>query len=248
MIAVRGYSRRDVLRAAGGLGAVAFVGDSASAEHDRNQEEDVTVEYDESLIREYQPDLVLTGVDPRPSAFHALHATKDGTSLNAVYGFAKYPFQEGRTDHDSHLGDHEPMIVWYDDATGETERVDYAAFHWFRERARGSNLEYATDARKRPVFAVDPDYHHYYRTTADAPGELIETRNLLDTIDLWLDEGMEEELALSQPYNPWAMLSRDHWWRDGALGPVDRALMALYFNSGLSGATETSDLGRVDPW
>jgi hypothetical protein len=250
---VTDQTRRDVLKAgaAAVASAVAVGGVSSSvAAADRSAPESVTVSFDESRIREYMPSLVLEGVDPLPLAFHALHAESSNSGLNAVYGFTRYPYQSGVTSADSHLGDHEPLIVWYDATTGDVERVDYSAYHWFRGTASAAQLAFATDERRRPVFRVDPNYHHYYTYQGDIPGERIQLENLLKSWPRWRDNGLDDALALSQPFDPYAMLSRPTWWRDTAGNSYDKFVKALYFDLGISGARETSDLsaGEVSAW
>lgn len=243
-------NRRDVLRASGiALAGATAATPTASAGHaDRGAPEEVTLEYDEEIIKAYQPRLVLEGVNPRPVNFHALHARSTESTLNAVYGFALYSYQEGATSHDSHLGDHEPIIVWYDQESGDVVRVDYAAYHWFRGTAPAESLEFGDDAGKQPRFRVDPTYHHYYAYTGDVPGEQIETTSLLESIEPWLNNGLEESLAASQPYDPYAMLSRPTWWQHNAGNWLDASLKALWFNVGLSGASSTADVGEVRTW
>jgi hypothetical protein len=247
-----GTSRRRLLataaKAAASIAGAGTIASVASADGERTVPSDVTLSYDKSKIREYQPDLVLQDVDPRPYGTWALHAESTDSGLNAVYGFTKYPYQEGETQYDSHWLDHEPWIVWYDDATGQTERVDYSAYHWFHGFANADQVAFATDARKRPVLRVDPQYHHYYLYSGELAGELIETNSLLAKIDDWLANGMDEELALSQPYNPWEMFGRESWWRDTAANTYEQFTKALWFNLGLTDATATSDLDGVSLW
>jgi hypothetical protein len=245
-------SRRDVLAAAatvgGSLAGAGATTSVASADGERSTLADVTLSYDKAKIEEYQPELVLQSVEPRPYGVWALHATKKGSGLNAVYGFTRYPYQQGQTEYDSHFLDHEPWIVWYDAATGTTERVDYAAYHWFRGHAFRDQLEFATDAEKRPVLRVDPNYHHYYLYSGSLAGERPEVNSLLDAIEDWLANGMDEELAVSQPYDPWAMMGRESWWREEARGSFEVVWNAFWFNLGLSDARATSDLDGVPLW
>ena len=243
-------TRRDVLRAGAASGAAAFtvIGASTPAAAAREPPSEVTLSDDDDLIAKYQPQLVLEGVEPRPLAFYGLHAESAESTLNCVYGFTQYPFQEGVSRQDSHLGDHEPIIVWYDQTTGDVERIDYAAYHWFRGTRSGDQLTYADDARHRPLFRVDPTYHHYYDYRGDLPGEQIERRSLLDAIDSWLANGLEDELAPSQPYDPYDMLSRPTWWAHTTSNWLNATLSALWFNLGLSDATSTADVQEVSAW
>lgn len=250
-------SRRAVLRATapgiglgGGVGAVAGLAQLAAAEHsERGPPDHVTVSYDDARIAEYQPQLVLDGVSPEPLGYYGLHAESEESSLNAVYGFVKFPYQEGRLGRaDGHLGDHEPIIVWYDSASGEVERVDYAAYHWFHGWAPADAFQYADEAQKRPMVRVDPAYHHFYIYSGAAAGERLERENLLEGIDGWLANGLEENLALSQPFNPWDMFGRESWWRHNRSNRIDASLKALWFNLGLADASKTSDVSEVSAW
>lgn len=247
-----GTSRRDVLARGGSLSvsSVAVVGTSAAVAYaaSRTAPDGVTIEYDEETIKKYQPRLILDGVSPEPLAFHALHAESQDSSMNAVYGFVRYPYQDGATQADSHLGDHEPLIVFYDAANGDVVRVDYAAYHWFRAWAEASAFKYADDAENQPILRVDPTYHHYYLYQGEWPGTQLEVRDLTESLDSWLNNGMAEELATSQPYNPWAMLGRESWWKHTAGNWFDALGKSLWFNLGLSGARSTSDLSGVSTW
>lgn len=211
---------------------------------------ELTLTYDESLIRQYQPQFILEGVSPEPLAFHALHAESNESTLNAVYGFTFYSYQEGGAGRaDSHLGDHEPVIVWYDQSDGSVFRVDYAGYHWFRAAAPADAFQYADDGSStRPMLRVEKTYHHYYIYSGSFPGDQIQTENLLSSIDGWLSNGFDESLALTQPYDPWDILGRESWWRHNS-GNLFRAFFkGLWFNLGLSSARQTSDLSEVNTW
>jgi hypothetical protein len=233
---------------AAGVGFAAISSGEVAASGGRESPQYVTVEYDEAIIKQYQPQLVLEGVEPEPIAFHALHATSSESTLNAVYGFTKYPYQEGVTSADSHLGDHEPIIVWYDDSTGDVVQVDYAADHWFRGSVAPETLQYADEDQRRPMFRVDPRYHHYYVYSGGFPGTQLPVEDLTASLDSWLANGLEESLATSQPYDPYRMLGRESWWKHTTGNWIDASLKALWFNLGLSDARETSDLQEVSTW
>jgi len=246
----RQWSRRQVLVTVGsaGIGAVT-ASTTARADHEELGAPDgVTLSYDESTIQEYLPGFVLEGVEPEPLAFHALHAESSESTLNCVYGFMQYPYQEGKTSQDSHLGDHEPLIVWYDQSSGDVARTDYAGYHWFRATAMPSTLEFVDETQHRIKMRPDPQYHHYYSYSGDLPHEDVEVKNLLDSIGPWLDNGLEENLAVSQPYDPYEMLGRQTWWAHTAGNYVDAWLKATWFNLGLSEAGATSDLKEVQTW
>lgn len=253
MSSVRSVTRRDVLQAGGAAIAAGSIGvisaGTAAAEHAEYTPDHVTLEYDDATVAKYQPQLVLNGVEPRPLGYWGMHATSTESTLNAVYGFVRYPYQEGRAGrNDSHLGDHEPIIVWYDQSSGETVRVDYSAYHWFRGSRDADALAFVSEDRHRPILRVDPRYHHYYGYTGDLPGEQLEREDLTAAIGGWLNNGLEESLALSQPYDPWQMLSRDSWWRHTRSNWLNAWLQAVWFNVGLSDATATADVEKVSVW
>lgn len=261
MTSVPGSSRRDVLKATAGaavpggasaaivLGSAVGVAAAAHDDHRENLAETVDWSDDAALIEPYQPQFVLEGVDPEPIGFYALHAEHENRDLAAVYGFTRYPYQAGNVGRtDSHYGDHEPIIVFYDTTTGEVARVLYAAYHWFRGTALPKALTFADDQDRRPVFRVDPDYHHYYIYDGPLPGRRLEVRSLLDYIGGWLDADAEGELALSQPWDPWDMLGRESWWRHTTGNWIQAVFGAIWFNIGISGATETADVEEVSAW
>lgn len=237
------------LAASGATVGLATAGsEPVAADHRERIPDHVSLSFDEEIIERYRPQLVLEDVEPRPLAFYGLHATSTESSLNAVYGFTKYPFQQGQSHSDSHLGDHEPVIVFYNQSSGEVELVAYSAYHWFKGQTTADALTFATDARTTPVLQVDPTYHHHYLYAGARDGERIELRNLLDSIDGWLANGLEENLAPSQPFNPWEMLGRETWWRHTTGNWINAFLLSLWFNLGLSDAAATSDLSEVSTW
>lgn len=245
-----------MLKTGGAVGSLAAglaaASSEASAEHaGRGAPDHVTLSYDETLIKEYQPQLVTSGVEPEPLRYYALHAESTESTLNAVYGFTMYPYQDGNlARQDSHLGDHEPSVVWYDQASGDVVRVDYSAYHWFRGTAPADSFQYAdadTD-QHRPMLRVDPAYHHHYLYSGSAAGERLEVGSLLDVIESWLNNGLESQLALSQPYDPWELFGRESWWRHTTSNWINAQLEALWFNLGLSEAAKTSDLQEVSTW
>lgn len=247
----RDVTRREVLgtvgTAAAGLTGASALSQPAAATHTDSTPDDVTITYDEDLIREYQPALVLKGLDPEPVAFHALHAESSASDLNVVAGFTFYSHQSGLTSADSHLGDHEPIYVFYDATTGAVEYVLYAAYHWFKARAVRDVLQFQDP--HRPVFRPDVEYHHYRIYSGDREGELIETKDLTASIDGWLENGLEEELALSQPNNPYDMQGRETWWRHTRENWIDAKWLAFWFNWNLfTNVADRSDLGEVETW
>jgi hypothetical protein len=229
----RRVSRRRFLRTTGAaaLATVASSG-AASASHRRETPDKVTISEDPALIEPYQPQFIMEDVEPAPEGYFALHATHEDEPFNAVYGFLRYPYQDGRTAQDSHHLDHEPTVVYYDPDTGDVVHVDYSAWHWFRARASAEALTFTADGR--PKLRVHPRYHHYLLTASGQSGTRYEPDSLVERIDGWLANGMSSELAVSQPYNPWDLRTRGSWWRRTLDNQIGVRLRALAFNFGFA--------------
>lgn len=234
-------SRRELLHLAGAatVGLAGLTG-SASASHGDSIPAHVSLEYEHETIRDYQPQLVLENVEPKPLAFYGLHATSDEYSTNVVAGFTKYPYQQGYSSEDSHLGDHEPVYVFYDEATGDITRVLFSAYHWFKGVVVPDDLQIADP--HRPVLKPHRKHHHYLLYSGPSTGTLVETRDLQSAIDGWLQNGMEEQLALSQPHNPYAMRGRGTWWRHTSGNYVNALLFSIWHDLGLGPETAVSEV------
>lgn len=242
-------TRRGLIKGLGSAAAASATGvvGVAMASHLRDIPDKVTISDDPSLIKPYRPRFVLEDVEPDPIAYYGLHAEHEDRDLAAVYGFVTYPFQDGRTEADSHLGDHEPIIVFYEQETGDIARVHYTPYHWFNTAAVPETIQFTSDGS--PMFRVHPRYHHYQLYAGEASGRDLELRSLADAIDGWLANGMNSELALSQPYDPWDMFGRESFWRHTFGNYLEAWGSALWFNLGFAGAAgDDSDVSGVSAW
>lgn len=242
------WSRRDLLKY---LGAAALGGAAASApasaSHDRDIPPYVTLSYDEELIRQYQPLLVLNGVENRPTGYHAVYVESAESDLDVIVGFNYYLYQAGvdPAGRDSHLGDREPVYIYIDSASGEPIKVQYSAYHWYE------NTQYYQDLRtdstgKRAKLQVVPRWHHHVTYDGWQEGETLEVFDLRESFPSWLDNGLEEELHQGAVYNPTEeMQQRDYWWADGAQNWMERSLASVYLVLGVRGASQTDLDGGI---
>lgn len=244
--------RRELLRR-GGAAAVAApaaaltLTQHASAEHPDSQPPYVSLTYDESLINQYQPLLLLHGVEERPQAFHAVYCESAESDLDVVVGFHYYLTQKGASTQDSHLGDREPVYVYVDSATGEPVKVQYSAFHWYENTAHWDDIQ-ADGSGKRPYLRVVPKHHHHrtYDGFVDSDEATdLPLRNLLESYPGWLDNGLEDEIHPGVVYNPQEeMQHRQYWWADGVQTFQERLLAQIYLAAGVRGA----DKSDVEGW
>lgn len=239
-------SRRQTLRAAGavlagGIGAAALSA-PAAADHQDAKPEYVTLSYNEELIKTYQPLLVLEGVEVEPWSYHALYAESSESDLDVVVGFHKYPYQEGYSSQDSHLGDREPVYIYVDSSSGEPIKVQYSFYHWYENTESWSDVK--TDSSgKRPIMRVVPKHHQhrvYGGWKTGAEGRDLPVKNLLESYPGWLDAGLEDDIHPGAVYNPQEeMQYRDYWWREEALGTFEHILNGVWLRLGLGEGSQT---------
>ncbi|PSO54347.1 MAG: hypothetical protein BRC31_01915, partial [Actinobacteria bacterium QS_5_72_10] len=115
---------------------------------------------------------------------------------------------------DSHFGDHEPVLVFVDSASGELGRVAASVYHWSKGQAPAEQVP-LYDGTHPKLRVIDP-WHHYTETTEDGVLEPVE--DLSDVYQSWLDNGLEDDLHPGANTDPWRMRTRGHWWRDAAFG------------------------------
>lgn len=240
-------TRRDYLRgvgsaagtAAGGVALLGGAASSALAEHADAQEPYVTLSYPEGLIKQYQPLLVLDGVENEPNAYHALYAESQESDLDVVVGFHHYYYQEGYSQFDSHLGDREPVYVYVESETGEPVKVQYSAFHWHENTEMWQDLSTGS-SELRPKMRVVPKHHQHRTYHGDAAGETVPVANLLESYPQWLSNGLEEEIHPGAVYNPQEeMQHRDYWWKESRGTFWDRAVWPYYVDLGIKGGDKT---------
>lgn len=213
-------TRRGFLRIAGATAGAATGGSvlagPAVADH-FDEGTDVTRTFDEPLLDAVRPLFDLRATEGTPDLV-GFAARTDGEDLTACVFWLEWMVQDGLTTADSHLGDHEPIYVFVDEAGGPTvEEVVYSGYHWLA----ASTPAPPTDADGHPQFRVVNTYHHY----ALAPDLSRDVASLLDVQHLdddlfrdWLDEGLEDDLEPGAVRDPWVMRQRESWWRNNSLG------------------------------
>lgn len=207
------------------------------ATHPDTQPDHVTLTYDESWLQTYRPMLVLRELDVRPNSMHAWRATSTEHDLDVGCYWAEYPYQQGVSEYDSHLGDHEPIYVLVD-GNGDVDSVIYSGYHWLAARTESPTLY---DGTHPQLYAVSP-WHHYLMTGEQ--GEFVDLEPLTESFSSWLDNGLEDDLDPGSVVNPWTMTARSDWWREDITGVSFNALYirALY-RAGFHGA-EYTDLNN----
>jgi len=225
----RTHSRREFLSRAGalavGTGFTATLSSRARAAVARAsyKPSHVSIEYDEETLLKYRPRLWFSGDEYEKfiNLYGWLATSPEYETDVAVY-WSEYTHQEGVSEYDSHDGDHEPIYVFIRD--GAVEKVVYSAYHWLRATSYAPVLD-GTHA----LFRVIEPWHHYTSTSLD--GKLTSIGDLTGTFDDWLEEGLDESLALGSVVNPWIMSRRDHWWRSAVAGISFDALYVSILHS-----------------
>lgn len=241
--------RRAFLKKAGalsslGIGVTASAG-IASATHLGEQPEHVTITYDEDWLKQYQPALVFEkGTQDKLIGQFAWRATSTEYEEDVGVYWCSYTHQDGVSEYDSHLGDHEPLYVFVDSETGDVSRIIYSAYHWLAGRTTAPPL----DATHPKMHVVKP-WHHYYTTPAAGSfadlyklgsQESLDDPNVTTTFESWLENGLEESLEPGTVVDPWIMKSRGDWWRDDVAGVSFNAIyVSVLLKLGLHEASQT---------
>lgn len=224
-------TRRRFLKTVGAVGVGgAVLSTPAAGEHFDHQPDSVTLTYDEDVLNDYRPELVLSD-DARPK-FNGLYgwtATSPDYDTDAHVFWAEYSHQEGLSPFwgaltDSHYGDHEPLVVFSDSDSGEVEWLVASTYHWTAGKVSGEDA--SMNGTHPHLRAIDP-WHQF--TAADRSGTFPEVHDLTQEFDSWLANGMEDPLEPGVVVNPWRMLDRDDWWRDeGVLINTDRLIVSAF--------------------
>lgn len=229
------HTRREFVSAIG-KGAVApaagvtlLSSDPARADEDplSYKPESVSWEKDMEVLRRFQPRLDLTLIeenpdDAKPVTLHgSIHYSADFENAVAQY-WCEYQFQNGwlPTGADSHYGDHEPFLVYFDPDTLEPERVIYSAYHWLAANTQTFIVDDSGSARHPLAMPVSP--WHQYTLDVDVPGDDPSAAGTLvgleyfhpDTYRDWWDHGWNESIHPKVVPNPYKMLWRGTWWDD----------------------------------
>lgn len=258
-------TRRDFL-ASGASAAAAGVGigtilPAASAAHRdgewRDKRAGTLIEFDETLLRTYQPSLAMT-MDTQ-EAFVGLYGyvvRNDPESDLEPYDYdvccywSQLSIQEGLwfLSEDSHLGDHEPIYVFIDPETEEVDRVVYSAYHHYPAEVSPDSAKFRQerhpDHSTHVVLRVDERWHNYHRDPGrDGTLDYPDIDNWLDVRDHWADNGFYEHTSDEAIEDPATMLNRQAWWDEDTL---DYKFAPLAHRFGLFGAGEADDLRDTD--
>lgn len=207
---------------------------------------DVTIEYDEPLLRTYQP------------KFHA--SAKTRRRSNGVYGYVTrsenretticyYWHQLARQDGlpfvsaDSHLGDHEPCAVFIDEDAGEVEEIRYSAYHWLQGYQDGETANVTTGATSDPTHAnmrvVDRWHQHAHVPEGD--GALFSLNDWTAVRDRWINNGFYEHANPVAIENGWKLRELGGWWAEDER---DALVARMWYKVGWGGADQSD--GIVD--
>ena len=251
-------TRRATLATAGGLlagaGVARGVATVATADHGVAKPDHVTLSYDQDLLEQYQPYVVIpTGAEIRPTEWKAWTATSPEYDYDVHVYFLYWQSQVTGRSADSHRRDREPIYVFADRETGEVRETAYTAYHWFRYRERHPPT-YIPDSgdEEHPTFEVVNPWHHYLQTGDAGEAFPVEPLGTADgdpfatdkqtTYEQWLDTGWEADLHPGAVQNPALMLYRDTWWRDGQESTL-RTIWSLQISLAQYGFVPSAVLG-----
>ena len=230
--------RRQFLRAVTGSAAVGGLSGRVAAASSLADETPPYVErsYDQDLLERFQPQLVLRDTDETPTlkGYVARSSEHDTTMLSY---WAVYTHQDGLTNSDSHLGDHELVVMEVDESSDEITNLYWDGYHWFV--ARSSTVPTETDSEgMHPKLHVNGRYH-FYTTTSTAGAEL--------GVEEFSDSGMQGLIDNGWPIDvrtlaiPWSLSSTSDWWAND-VGSVsfEAAIRRVYLTLGWYGGDQAS--------
>ena len=270
-------TRRDVLKmSASALAATSLASSTAGADEDEElsaepyweaRPDHVSLAFEPGVLKTYKPMVVIDHLQYTPNAFYGwvARSTHRDTAI-AVY-WADYDRQEGLSPFggalsDSHLGDHEPVIVQFHEDTGQVLGVTYSAYHWLAGRAPTYGIPLYEETH--PQFYVVKPWHQYAITAEegvlDVPVKslLASTPDYETRYDEWLiaDE-LANALFVGANTNPWSLGTRESWWKDTwtafGLGYSKYESIAKFYKNFSSipftdygGAAESDEIPEVD--
>ncbi|MFC6720893.1 hypothetical protein ACFQGT_00405 [Natrialbaceae archaeon GCM10025810] len=217
------------------------------------------VDDDTDELEQYQPSFIASSTTRSEiEGVYGWYADSSEYDGRAYYYWVRYPTQRGILPSwvpvvgsaDSHFRDHEPVVVYTDDA-GDVERVIVSGYHHFVLDLDSDSLELREDRADDPTHAKlrIVDHHHHYRNGADSTrdGVLPDTmagvdlRGWLDERESWYDLGVFESSNPEAIEDPFALRDDlDTWWADGSADAwVGRN---VWVPLGLRGADETDTL------
>lgn len=255
-------ARRDVLRGAG-KGLATVVGSAAAvgavsrrvaashADHTPTHVSDPA--FDETLLEQYKPRLIIKDLDVEPSSIHGAVFRSTLEDATVLTYWTEYPVQLDRSGFASHIGDREPFYVYLQNegtADEYIDRVVATGYHWLALERADPPTDDGTDTG-RPRAYVAPQYHHYSLDTAESDprdGVDLTLKDLRDSLPRWLADGeFHDALAEdwndrgSPAYNPYLMRDKASWWREEGLSNYEHGVRSFWLHFGFRGAS-SSDL------
>jgi hypothetical protein len=217
-------TRREFLgrtgQAAATVVGVAALGDRVRADHDERQPADVQLVYDQDRLHQHRPLLDMNYADyQRLVGLYGWIAQSPSYDTDVYVYWCKYTDQEAPwwAPGTGHLGDHEPVQVEVDKATGEVQRVRASIFHWIKGEVTGSVMP-LDEAGQRPELRVINPHHQYTAATNRDNLQAIPVDNLHDVYPGMLANGLEESLVPGASKEPWLMRYEEDFWRAGEFG------------------------------
>lgn len=207
---------------------------------------DIEIYYDEFRLRKYQPKLVMDQDTRRrfKGLFGYVAESENEDTFVCCYWMQK-THQDGLPiiNKDSHLGDHEPIYVFVDEDSEDVETIVYTGYHWYASEITPENTLMTSDRAADETHAnfevIDP-WHHFSRVPTDGThGAFFELKSWPEHRDSWMDNGFYDPAQPEAIEDPWTMMERDGWWRDGSF---DKRMASVWRVLGLRGGDQTDGL------
>jgi len=245
-----GHTRREFVRRAGaglavGTAALGLTG-TAAASHLEDIPENVTIEFDQTMLETYRPKLVFPGSSrDKLIGLYGWVARSPDYDTDCLVYWCKYTHQEGWAGSlDSHWGDHEPLNIEVDSQTGEPVRLRASIYHWLKGEVTGDAMPLVDDTH--PHLRVIEPWHQYTLPRPVDDGVYVDVKDLTDPddgLEAWLANGLEDALRPGSCTQPWKMRTAPHWWRNTqtALGIE----LPISFDAGLVRLARRAGVGEV---
>lgn len=219
------HTRREILTAAGGVVVGGAGIDTASADsHESDAFDNVTISYDETLLRRYQPRTVLdpNAVD-RFKFTLGYVAESDEYDTTALCYVSRFTHQEGLTGLDSHLGNTVPQYVFLEEDGQQPVEVVWNGWHWNAAAISGEAAPLSEDRVDGSAthISFESVYPWENLVLADASdGIFLELKDWQDRRSYLIeDNGLYNRGAAKAFEKPWVMGSeavggeaRQGWW------------------------------------
>lgn len=230
-------TRRQFIRGGGAVALGSLLVGPASADHLDEAGENITLEYDQSMLETYRPRLVFPSeAREKFIALYGWVAKSPDYDTDVCCYWASYTHQSGWLGNlDSHHGDHEPVYTFVDSSTGDVTRVMASVYHWLKGEVSASVA--ALDNDTHPHLRVVEPWHQYTAADPAASGILPDVEDLTAVYEDWLANGLEKSLHPGSVSVPWRMQTRGSWWRDDFAG--------ISFNAQILRATRAAGYDTV---